>query len=127
MDGFVNVCAQVVHESQRAFGMNRRHLPVIRLSQRHYKGMKKAFVDGDMSVDLRVALEKPTLGIRSQPYWLDAAYRLVTDRKGANIQLQVGVRFPHEEELLNKKGPIHCIEAAWIACKPVVDVLMDRR
>jgi hypothetical protein len=78
-------------------------------------------VDGTIDFDLRTAL--PDGPPKNQPIWLSAAYGAFVKKEG-NYQMLLGVLFSYERcpELKNPAA-IDLIAEAWLACKPLVDLL----
>jgi len=60
---------------------------------------------------------------KTQPLWLQAAYKAFINKAGSNYQIQIGVLFPYERcPDLQDPSSIDMIAAAWLACKPLVDL-----
>ncbi len=94
--------------------------------QRRYPSPKaKPFVDANTDFDLRTAI--PAGGApKTQPRWLSAAYGCFVNKEGSNYQIDVGVLFPYEScPKLRQPEAIGLLAAAWLACKPLVDLARD--
>jgi hypothetical protein len=91
--------------------------------QRRYPSQRAVpFNDATIEFDLRtaVAASGPP---KSQPRWLEAAYGSFVDKRGANYQIQIGMVFPYEQcPQLRRPDAIALVEAAWLACKPLIDL-----
>ena len=105
-DGFSDLCHQIALNMAKSFGRKSGYKPNLRVHHRHFLGQKKSVTDGLMDADLRTAAGDEGLGIKPQPHWFDAAYALVTDKQGCNVQLQLGVYIPYSSTLLQKKGAL---------------------
>lgn len=72
--------------------------PRMRFRQRHFRpqlGVKgrAAFHDAYLDVDLRTLGGDPDEGVKAQPEWMDAAFRVLTN-KNLSLELQIGAVFP---------------------------------
>jgi hypothetical protein len=124
-DGFINLAAEI------SAGMTKRlgrecYKPMLVLVQRHFRARKLGIVDGQITFDLRTARGDQKVLVKRQPAWIHSAFDLFSKKEGANIQLQVGAWFPHESELLSGKDAIDKVEAVWISCRPLLDVLRGK-
>ncbi len=87
-------------------------------------GFPALLMHGDATIDfdLRTAAATPSAPKR-QPRWLAAAYGSFVNKEGANYQIQIGALFRYDRcPELRRPGSIDLIAAAWLACKPLVDL-----
>jgi hypothetical protein len=80
------------------------------------------FIDARIDFDLRTAV--PSSGApKAQPRWLSAAYSSFANKEGSNYQIQMGVLFRYERcPELRRADAIDLVAAAWLACKPLIDL-----
>ena len=63
---------------------------------------------------------------KTQPRWLSAAYGSFVNKENTNYQIQMGVVFRYEHcPELREANAIDLIAAAWLACKPLVDLARE--
>lgn len=80
-------------------------------------------MDARLDFDLRTAVHGGS-PVKAQPLWLSAAYGALAHKRGANYELQVGAVFPYDKcPSLQKASAIKTIEQAWLACKPLVNLV----
>jgi len=127
VEGFRELCAEIAGEIKKNLGDNTGYTPLIRVQQRHYRAMQIITMDGEMRFDFRVVSGDTDSKVKKQPAWLDTAFELTTNSKEANVQMQIGCVFPHKDGLLRDKEALDHIEAVWLSCKPMLDVLFGRR
>jgi hypothetical protein len=127
--GFLEMTRRIEANMAKAFKSTpTAYKPVMRVVHRHYRSQRsEAELDGEMEVDLRTARTEGVGGVKTQPIWFEAAYRLITDRGGCNVQLQMGVNFPHSGGLIQGAGAVEVLESGWISCAPLVDILLKHK
>lgn len=124
-EGFIELCAKIEKNLRKVFGSRGGYKPVMRIVHRHYPSQRsEAVLDGEMEVDLRTARGDGPKGIKMQTHWFAAAYQLMTDKAGCNMQLQVGVYFPHIGEIVRSSDAVDRIEEGWLACEPLITILL---
>ena len=101
--------------------------PHIIVLQRHYLGQRSAgVVDANLRFDLRTAFPsvRNKSKVKVQREWLKASYDALS-RKRSNLQVIVGALFPYQYCSMCKSPKIiDHIAGTWIACKPMVDVML---
>lgn len=88
----------------------------------------KATVDGRLIFDLRTAFPGgKSQKVKVQDHWLRALYSLIVD-KHSNLEWAVGMGFPNDK-CARTRSPkiIDALAGSWLACKPVLDVLLSNR
>ena len=122
-DGFQALAEKIVNNLTPLLRDHEGATPWFRGLQRRFPAQKATpFVDATIDFDLRTAI--PSGGPpKTQPRWLSAAYGSFVNKENANYQIQMGVVFRYEccPELRNADA-IDLIEAAWLGCKPLVDL-----
>lgn len=123
-DGFREVVQRILRNLRPLLRANPGAVPVLSAQQRRWRSMRaRPNSDAFIQFDLRTAIDNsgpPVL----QPVWLSAAYGVLARKRGANYELQVGVRFPYEQcPRIQRASAIRLIERAFLACKPLVDVV----
>jgi hypothetical protein len=123
-DGFRTIIEQIVRNMKPLMHSNPGMVPLLNAQQRRWRSMRsQPSMDARIDFDLRTAV--PGVGpVVVQPLWLSAAYGALARKRGANYELQVGAVFPYDKcPSLQKASAIRMIEQAWLACKPLVDVV----
>lgn len=102
--------------------------PRMRFRQRHFRpqlGVKgrAAFHDAYLDVDLRTLSGDPDEGVKAQSEWIDAAFRVLTN-KNSNLELQIGAVFPYTRCIaMRDSDALDHVAAAWIGCRPFIERL----
>lgn len=100
--------------------------PRLRIWQRYGKSINAPLrVDAVIDVDLRTLDGDQASRVKHRPEWVGMAFDVLKNKKSrANIELQIGARFPYRTcpEIAEPEA-LDCVAAAWIACKPYIDVL----
>jgi len=128
--GFADLLQTIALRAETALREAAGVQPWIQLLQRRYPTQRSApIVDGRLEADLRTLLDPSERGqadIRKQPVWLATAYDLFVQRRG-NVQLGIGVAFPYARCPATQSSElVDHVAAAWIACKPPVDLVFGR-
>lgn len=125
VDRFKELAKNMVDEFKKQLGDHKGATPWFRGHQRHYlsKGATP-FVDARIEFDLRTAVpgEEPP---KSQPRWLSAAYDSFVNKENSNYEIQMGVQFRYIRcyQELRRPDAIDLIAKAWLACKPLIDLV----
>lgn len=122
-EGFQSVLKEIAANLKPLMRNHQGATPWFRGIQRRYPTQRSApFVDARIEFDLRTAF--PAAGPpKTQPRWLSAAYGAFVNKEGANYQIQIGVVFRYDDcPGLRDAGADDLIAAAWLACKPLVDM-----
>ena len=122
-DDFVTIARRVEREVTRHVAARDGFQPVLILSQRHFRGRQVQIEDGRLNFDLRTIRGNRRHHIKRQPHWIALAFDLFADKRGANVQLQIGADFLHEGGYLSTVEAPERIEAVWLACKPILDAM----
>lgn len=126
-EGFLELSGQIARNMRKAFGDSKGYKPVMKIVHRHYASQRSvAEIDGDMEVDLRASINDGVGRVKMQRHWFDAGYRLLTEKNGCNVQLQMGVNFPHTGNLTKGSGAIENLEKGWVACEPLINILLRK-
>jgi hypothetical protein len=84
-----------------------------------------AISDALLYFDLRTAFANGGHKQKYQPQWLDAAFGCLANKIG-NVEFQVGAAFPYRNcEATRGREILDGMSKAWIACKPMSDLLLD--
>lgn len=124
-DGFTAVLMKVVQNANPIMEIAHGASPKVVIMQRHYPSQRsKPIYDGRMEFDPRTLTGNGA--IKTQPQWGASAYEILQNRKGSNIQFQVGVKFPYATcpEMATPKA-VDLIAKSWLACRPLLDVLLN--
>ena len=128
-EGFLTLVGGVAGRMSELLSATDGCQPWIQVLQRHYRSRtSQPVTDAVLQFDIRSALAAPGRGkrgpVRYQPLWAEAAFAAFDRRRGANLQIGVGARFPYDRcPGIARPEALDHIAAAWIACKPVVDVM----
>jgi hypothetical protein len=82
-----------------------------------------------MGFDLRTAFPpaEKNDGVKAQPQWLQATYDALCHKR-SNLQVVIGAAFPYRScPATSKPEIIDTIADVWIACKPLLDVMLKGR
>lgn len=121
--GFQSLAKEVLDNLAPLLRDHEGATPWFRGVQRRYPSQRaKPHLDARIDFDLRTAV--PSSGPpKMQLRWLSAAYGSFVNKEGANYQIQMGVLFPYDQcAELRQADAIELIAAAWLACKPLVDL-----
>ena len=121
--GFQALVKEVIDNLQPLLRDHKGATPWFRGVQRRYPSQKATpYIDAKIEFDLRTAV--PSSGApKTQPRWLSAAYASFVNKEGSNYQMQMGVVFRYEQcPELRQADAIELIVAAWLACRPLVDL-----
>lgn len=123
---FFDVMADIEKSMRKVCRTAKGAKPWMSITQRHYLSRSSLpTVDGDISFDLRTAFVTAKSSVKYQPQWLSASYGLLTE-KNSNITFALGGRMPYGEcKKLKERGIVDSIVASWLACKPLIDVIME--
>ena len=123
-DGFRSIIEQIVRNMKPLMRANPGIVPLLNAQQRRWRSMRsQPSLDARINFDLRTAIPGSS-PVVTQPQWLSATYGALARKRGANYELQVGAIFPYDKcPGLQKESAIKMIEQAWLACKPLVDIV----
>jgi hypothetical protein len=122
-DGFQALAKRVVSNMKPLLRTHAGAAPWFRGVQRRYPSQRATpFIDARIDFDLRTAV--PLSGApRAQPRWLSAAYSSFVNKAGSNYQIQIGALFRYDRcPELQQADALNLIAAAWLACKPLIDL-----
>ncbi len=121
--GFRHLVEKIVKNMKPLLRAHKGAMPCCRGVQRRYPSQRATpYVNANIEFDLRTAVPSGG-GPKVQPKWLEAAYAAFVNKQHSNYQIQLGVLFPYMRcPELRQPGAIDLIAAAWLACKPLVDL-----
>ncbi len=131
-EGFADLMRTIALRAEKLLGRAKGFQPRVEVYQRRYPTQRSdAIVDGIIEADLRTLLDpsdrRSNRDIKVQPLWVDAAYQVLTQRRG-NVQLGVGVAFPYARcPAVHTPELVEHIAATWVALKPAVDLVFGRK
>jgi len=101
--------------------------PILSVQQGHFLSQSSPRItDGLLEVDIRTLTGCQKAGIKPQPEWIDAIYKLLT-RKRSNMQFGVEVRFKYDCPIVRSRKVVDLFADTWVALKPLLDfVLRDK-
>ena len=123
-DGFQETIERIVQNMKPLLKRHPGVAPWFRGVQRRYLSQRAIpFLDARIEFDLRTAI--PSGGPpKTQPNWLSAAYGSFVRKRGSNYQIQVGAIFRYDRcPELRSADAIGLLADAWLACKPLVDLM----
>ena len=96
--------------------------PRLRVRQRRQSSnSKRTFMDAYIDIDLRTCIDD------AKSLWIDAVFDAVENKKsGIKLELQIGAKFPYRPYIAGPDA-LDYVAQAWIACKPYIDVLFERK
>ena len=130
-EGFTELLRAVALRAEKSLRKVDGFQPRVEVLQRRYRTQRsEAIVDGRLEADIRTLLDPAERGsnntIRVQPLWVRTAYDILVQRRG-NVQLGIGVAFPYAHcPAVRSPELVDHVAAAWIACRPVVDLVFGR-
>jgi len=121
--GFHALAKKIVENLRPLLRAHKGAMPLCSCLQRRFPSMRATpYVDARIEFDLRTAVPSGR-GPKVQPGWLAAAYAAFVDKRSSNYEMQIGVLFPYERcPELRQADAVDLIAAAWLACKPLVDL-----
>ncbi len=128
-DGMYRLFEEVARQLKQGLKGVAGSVPWMEVLQRRYPTHRAIpVVDARLQFDLRTAFgqgnEQGKSVPKCQPQWLDAAISTFTNRR-SNLQLGVGALFPYKHcRVLNTPKALDAFVASWIACKPLLDVVL---
>jgi hypothetical protein len=122
-EGFTMLAEDIVTNLKPLLRKHKGATPWFRGIQRRYPSQRSTpYVDATIDFDLRTAVSSSGPP-KTQPRWLSAAYGSFVNKKGTNYQIQMGVIFRYDRcPELRQANAVGLIAAAWLACKPLVDL-----
>jgi hypothetical protein len=123
-DGFIELTTKIAKNLSKLM-KGKGCQPVLRIMQRHFIARKNAVTDGDLTFDIRTILGNRKSGVKQHSTWINSAYDVFSDKQGTNIQLQFGAWLPHKAGMLAGADAIDRVEEIWLACSPLIKVLLD--
>lgn len=100
--------------------------PYMYAIQRHYQSQRSAATtDANLGADLRTLRKGGAEGVKYQPEWAEAIYRLIVQKR-SNIQFGVEMRFDYHCPLVRSAECADLFAGAWIACKPLLDLAIPK-
>ena len=125
-DGFIGLMGDINSNLIKSVRKARGAVPWIDVVQRRYPSQRAVpFMDATIRFDLRTAFDRPKGRdpVKTQPQWLEAIWSAFSQKR-SNLQLGIGARFPYGTCPMTRKPEIlDYIAEAWIACKPLLDVM----
>ncbi len=103
--------------------------PRLRVRQRRRPSRSTLpMMDAYIDVDLRTYINDQEAA-KFHPRWVDAGFDALRNKKShISLELQIGARFPYRTcPYIAGPDALDCVARAWIACKPYIDVLFERR
>ncbi len=122
---FAKVTRQLDGVGKRAPGSH----PWVQMLQRRYPRSRSIpHSDARLEFDPRTCVStgtpRPKGWPKYQPEWLDAVFSALR-RKRSNMQLGLGVKFAYQDcPTVHRPKAIDAFASAWIACKPLLDVVL---
>ena len=92
--------------------------------QRRYPSQRSApFNDAVLNFDLRTGFDDAGPP-KTQPQWIEAVYGCLAEKR-SNLQIQIGAWFPYRScRAIGSVDALDRVAEAWIACRPLVDLLV---
>jgi len=125
-EGFSELMAQVNDNLCKALKKAEGAAPWVVVVQRRYPSQKAAaIVDARVEYDLSTAFfARKKQSVKVQQEWLKATYEALAGKR-SNLQVAVGAIFPYRAcEVTGHPSIINSIANTWIACKPLLDVML---
>jgi hypothetical protein len=125
-DGFRQMLDEICSRLDHVVLKSRGSKPIVYAVQKHYPSRSSAAVeDTRLEVDLDTISGSVARKVKAQPEWADALYHVLVN-KNSNMQWGVGVRFSYDCPLVGSVACTDLFAEAWIASKPVLDLVLGR-
>lgn len=127
---FIDLIFRVAEKMKAIIKMDASVKPYVKVVQRHYTSQSSPPIeDGVLKYDLRTILPgRKKRREKYQPEWLPSTYKLMTNKKNANIQFEIGVEIPYRySALVSKREVIQLFEASFLAFEPFLDAALGRK
>ena len=127
-EGFSDLLLRVEGGMRKSLRKALGFVPCLEVLQRRFRHRSSPpTFDARLEADLRTALPYADRGeVKHQPEWVRMAFSLFA-KKRSNLQLGVGAIFPYDRcARLKTPEALDDFAAAWIACKPVIDVVLGQ-
>lgn len=126
-DGFTELMKKVNSNFNKALKKAKGAAPWVEIVQRRYSSQRATpIIDARIEYDLRTVFPtRRKQPIKIQKEWLRATFDALANKQ-SNLQVAVGAIFPYRTCEVNKSPEIlNYVAATWIACKPLLDVMME--
>jgi len=127
-DGFEDLMRQVNTNLNKTLRNAKGAVPRVLILQRHYPSQRStAIIDANLEFDLRTAFpSRKKQPIKVQTEWLKATYDALA-KKRSNLHVGVGAIFPYNNcPVIKSPEILNYIADTWIACKPLLDVMLKK-
>ena len=128
-DGFKNLMRHVNKNFTKALRNAKGSAPMMNILQRRYPSQRSAaIIDAKLEFDLRTAFPgDKKQAVKIQTEWLMATYDALSNKK-SNLQVAVGAIFPYRGcDKTATPEILDYVAATWIACKPLLDVMLKSK
>jgi hypothetical protein len=125
-EGFCELMAKVNNNLHKVLNKAKGAAPWVIVVQRRYPSQRSAaIVDARLEYDLRTAFSsRRKQPVKVQEEWLKATYEALSGKR-SNLQVAVGAIFLYRDcEMTRSPSIINFIANTWIACKPLLDVML---
>lgn len=125
-EGFCELIGKVNNNLYQALNEAKGAAPWVIVVQRRYLTQRSAaIIDARLEYDIRTAFfSRRKHSVKVQQEWLKATYDTLS-RKNSNLQVAVGAIYPYRSCKMTKHPSIiNYIANTWIACKPLLDVML---
>ena len=126
---FIKIFEAINRDMKSCLQKAKGAIPWVEILQRHYPSQRsEPVVDARLAFDLRTAFRESSRrnAAKYQPGWLHASYEALA-KKQANEQLAIGAIFPYTTcRDVNNAKIIDVITKVWIACKPLINTMLDK-
>lgn len=125
LDHYVETFQKVHKQLQKVIRKNKGSVSQLEVVQRHYMSQRSSpELDARIAFDLNTAFGQKGDPVKQQPLWLQTSFGAMSNKKG-NTQLAVGIIFPHRKcPALGSEKFVTTIADTWLACRPLIKVLM---
>ena len=128
-DGFEDLMRQVNKNLTKVLSKAKGSAPMMNILQRRYPSQRSAaIIDARLEFDLRTAFPgNKKQAVKIQAEWLMATYDALSNKR-SNLQVAVGAIFPYRTcDKTTTPEILDYVVATWIACKPLLDVMLKSK
>ena len=124
---FVALVGQVEAGISKILRPIRGACPWMQAHQRHYPSQRAApIVDASLEINLQTAGGSHHRNVKTQPQWAEAIFRSLS-RKRSNLQVGIGAVLPYGDPHLCSRGVLDAIAGVWLACRPWIRTVLDKK
>lgn len=125
-EGFRSLILEIENRLRPIVKKSKGAYPNMYALQRHYRSQRSVgTVDARIETDLRTVLPNGSGGVKHQPQWAEAIFKLLTEKR-SNIQFGVEMRLDYTCPVVRSAACEDLFAESWIACAPLIDLALGK-